>query len=92
MEETVPKDNFLYHDALVKDSELIPPTSINAMDYAEFGEFESLELGSSQNVITLSLLLAIALITNLSAFPVILFRRTRYIIALIKPFISLIVS
>jgi len=33
--------------------------------------------GSPQNVLVLSLLLALALITNLSAFPVILFRRTK---------------
>ena len=32
---------------------------------------------SSQNVAVLSILLALALIANLSAFPVILFRRTR---------------
>ena len=32
---------------------------------------------SSQNVAVLSVLLALALIANLSAFPVILFRRTR---------------
>ena len=33
---------------------------------------------SSQNVAVLSILLALALIANLSAFPVILFRRTRF--------------
>ena len=33
---------------------------------------------SSQNVAVLSVLLALALIANLSAFPVILFRRTRW--------------
>merc|ERR1712083_1136705 len=33
---------------------------------------------SSQNVAVLSVLLALALITNLSAFPVILFRRTKF--------------
>ena len=33
---------------------------------------------SSQNVAVLSILLAFALIANLSAFPVILFRRTRF--------------
>jgi len=33
---------------------------------------------SQQNVIILSILLALALVTNLSAFPVILFRRTRF--------------
>ena len=34
--------------------------------------------GQSQNILALSLLLCLALITNLSAAPVILFRRTRY--------------
>ena len=38
---------------------------VNSVDY------------SSQNVAVLSVLLALALIANLSAFPVILFRRTR---------------
>ena len=33
---------------------------------------------SSQNVAVLSVLLALALLANLSAFPVILFRRTRF--------------
>lgn len=33
--------------------------------------------GEAQNILTLSLLLSLALITNLSAAPVILFRRTR---------------
>ena len=33
--------------------------------------------GESQNVLVLSILLCLALITNLSAAPVILFRRTR---------------
>ena len=41
---------------------------------------------SSQNVAVLSILLALALIANLSAFPVILFRRTRL---KLKIFVSL---
>ena len=35
------------------------------------------DYGSPQNIAALALLLALALITNLSAFPVILFRRTK---------------
>ena len=35
--------------------------------------------GYHQNIITLSILLSVALITNLPAFPVILFRRTRLV-------------
>ena len=36
--------------------------------------------GQSQNILALSLLLGLALVTNLAAAPVILFRRTRYIV------------
>ena len=39
---------------------------------------DSLVAGDQQNVLALSLLLALALLTNLSAAPVILFRRTRF--------------
>ena len=39
---------------------------------------DSLVAGDPQNVLALSLLLSLALITNLSAAPVILFRRTRF--------------
>ena len=39
---------------------------------------DSLVAGDQQNVLALSLLLSLALLTNLSAAPVILFRRTRF--------------
>ena len=39
---------------------------------------DSLVGGDQQNILALSLLLSLALITNLSAAPVILFRRTRF--------------
>ena len=39
--------------------------------------------GQSQNILALSLLLGLALVTNLAAAPVILFRRTRYIVTML---------
>ena len=52
-----------------------PPTSLP--DESHLLDLSPTSNGSQQNVVVLSLLLALALITNLSAFPVILFRRTR---------------
>jgi len=54
------------------------PTSLIAMDDSYLAEILPLDNGSAQNILVLSILLAVALITNLSAFPVILFRRTRF--------------
>ena len=51
-------------EGMVEEEELLLPT-MPTIDY------------SQQNVAVLSILLALALIANLSAFPVILFRRTR---------------
>ena len=59
------QDSFLTtSEGMVEEEELLLPT-IPTIDY------------SQQNVAVLSILLALALIANLSAFPVILFRRTR---------------
>ena len=66
---------FQLEDSLDSDS-LIPPVPVS-LDYSELLDIPT-DLGSSQNVITLALLLVAGLLTNLSAFPVILFRRTRY--------------
>jgi len=52
-------------EGMVEEEELLLPT-MPTIDY------------SQQNVAVLSILLALALIANLSAFPVILFRRTRF--------------
>ena len=57
--------------------DMISPTSLRQAEDPTLPDFSPSEHGSSQNVVVLSLLLALALITNLSAFPVILFRRTR---------------
>ena len=59
------------------ENNLVPPTSLSEMEDPYLLDFGPTEHGLSQNVVVLSLLLALALITNLSAFPVILFRRTR---------------
>ena len=59
------KDSYLpTSEGMLEEEELLLPT-IPTIDY------------SQQNVAVLSILLALALIANLSAFPVILFRRTR---------------
>ena len=60
----------------ITENYLVPPSSINALeDYLT--DIIPPDHGSKQNVIVLSLLLALALLINLPAFPVILFRRTR---------------
>lgn len=59
------------------DNYLVPPTSLSEMEDPFLLDFVPTEPGSSQNIVALSLLLALALVTNLSAFPVILFRRTK---------------
>ena len=51
----------------------------NLMIYDEPKSVSQIWDGESQNVLVLSILLCLALITNLSAAPVILFRRTRLI-------------
>ena len=43
----------------------------------EEGRLDSVWAGQHQNILALSILLCLALLTNLSAAPVILFRRTR---------------
>ena len=54
-------------------------SEFSLLDYAEAVEdgLDSVWAGQHQNILALSLLLCLALITNLSAAPVILFRRTR---------------
>lgn len=47
------------------------------LDDSDLENMSSVWQGSQQNILALSLLLCLALITNLSAAPVILFRRTR---------------
>ena len=67
---------FLSHLAL-SEQNMVPPTSFSEMEDSHLPYLDPTEHGSPQNVVVLSLLLALALITNLSAFPFILFRRTR---------------
>ena len=57
--------------------DIMPPTSLSETADPHLLDLSPTSYGSQQNVVVLSLLLALALITNLSAFPVILFRRTR---------------
>ena len=57
--------------------EMASPTYLSQADDPYLPDPGTTEHGSSQNIVALSLLLALALITNLSAFPVILFRRTK---------------
>jgi hypothetical protein len=59
------------------DNYLEPPTSLNEMEDPYILDFGPTEPGSAENIVVLSLLLALSLITNLSAFPIILFRRTK---------------
>jgi len=58
--------------------EMASPTYLSQADDPYLPDTGTTEHGSSQNIVVLSLLLALALITNLSAFPVILFRRTKF--------------
>ena len=63
--------------SLITENYLVPPSSLDAMeDYLT--DLMPSSPGYRQNVIVLSILLAVALLTNFPAFPVILFRRTRY--------------
>ena len=57
--------------------EMASPTFLTQSDDPMLPDLSDIEHGSPQNIVALSLLLALALITNLSAFPVILFRRTK---------------
>ena len=67
----------IYSQDVITENYLVPPTSLTAIDDPFLTDLIPAKYGSPQNVVVLSLLLALALITNLSAFPVILFRRTR---------------
>jgi hypothetical protein len=63
--------------SLITENYLVPPSSLDAMeDYLT--DLMPSSPGYRQNVIVLSILLAVALLTNFPAFPVILFRRTRF--------------
>ena len=57
--------------------EMSSPPFLTQSDDPMLPDLRGIEHGSPQNIVVLSLLLALALITNLSAFPVILFRRTK---------------
>ena len=57
--------------------EMSSPPFLTQSDDPMLADLSGIEHGSPQNIVVLSLLLALALITNLSAFPVILFRRTK---------------
>lgn len=60
-------------------SQTLSEAELSLLDYAEAVEdgLDSVWAGQHQNILALSLLLCLALVTNLSAAPVILFRRTR---------------
>ena len=53
-------------------------SGVEDLEEVEMMVEDSLVAGDQQNILALSLLLSLALITNLSAAPVILFRRTRF--------------
>ena len=57
-------------------SKTMTEAELSLLDYADAVE-DSVWAGQHQNILALSLLLCLALLTNLSAAPVILFRRTR---------------
>jgi len=61
----------------ITENYLVPPSSLGAME-DDHPSLVPPSQGYQQNIIVLSILLSVALITNLPAFPVILFRRTRF--------------
>ena len=61
----------------ITENYLVPPSSLGAME-DDHPSLVPPSQGYQQNIIVLSILLSVALITNLPAFPVILFRRTRW--------------
>ena len=58
--------------------ESLTMSGLEELEEVEVAVEDSLVAGDQQNVLALSLLLSLALLTNLSAAPVILFRRTRF--------------
>ena len=65
-------------EEVVLSSQVLLPDEASQEAALEALEAHQLWAGDQQNVLALALLLCLALITNLSAAPVILFRRTRF--------------
>ena len=72
----VEPDDISLSEAIITENYLVPPSPLDVMEDDQPSLLPP-SPGYQQNVIVLSILLCVALITNLPAFPVILFRRTR---------------